>query len=372
MFQGITTRFLAVSAAAAAFAASAPLAARADGVADFYKKKEIAVVVGTSAGGSYDTSARAVARHFGRHVPGNPTVVVQNRPGASSRVAANWLYNAGPRDGSVIGAFSQTLGMSQALGQRGIKYDAGAFNWIGTPIQPVSIMVAWKAAGFKSLMDAKDREMVVGATSATGANFIYPALANYLFGLKLKIIIGYKGGNEIDLALERGEIAARGSATWNDIKSDHADWLREKKVVILIQNSLKKHRDLPRVPRFVDLAETPDQRAVLELMGRVAEIGRPWLTNRGVPDDRVKALRAGFDATMKDAKFLSEAKKLKMEIDPLTGAELQAMVASMVKTPKHIVDLTNAALSKDGTQCEKFTEAKYCAKKKKKKKKKAE
>jgi tripartite-type tricarboxylate transporter receptor subunit TctC len=342
--------------------------AHADAVSDFYGKKEITVVVGTSSGGSYDTSARVTARHIGQYVPGKPTVIVQNRPGASSRVASNWLYNAGPRDGSVIGAFSQTLAMSQALGQRGIKYDAARFNWIGTPIQPISVMVGWKASGVRSLLDAREREFVVGATSATGANYIYPALANHLFGLKLKIIIGYRGANEVDLALERGEIAIRGSGTWDDVRADRAHWLTGDKIVILIQNSLKKHPDLPDVPRFVDLAKTPEQRAVLELMGRVAAIGRPWVTNRDVPAERVAALRAAFDATMKDAKFRAEAKKLKMDIDPLTGAELQAMVAEMVKTPKNIVDLTNAALSRDGTQCEKFTDVKYCAKKKKKKK----
>lgn len=341
----------------------------AQGVADFYRKKEITVVVGTSAGGSYDTTARLLARHYGRYVPGAPTVIVQNRPGASSRVATNWLYNAGPRDGSVIGAFSQTLALSQALGERGVLYDASKFNWIGTPIQPVSVMVAWRASGFTSLMQAREREMIVGATSATGANFLYPALANYLFDLKLKIIIGYKGGHEVDLALERGEIAVRGSATWDEIRNDYPHWLKEKKIVILIQNSLKKHPDLPDVPRFADLAETPEQRAVLEVMGKVAAVGRPWLTNRDVPADRVAALRAAFDAVVKDAKFRADAKKIRLDLDPLSGQELQAMAEEMVKAPKRVVDLTNAALSRGGTQCERFTEAKYCAAKKKKKKK---
>ncbi len=355
--------------AVAALAALVSLPAVAQSVEDFYKKKEITIVVGTSAGGSYDTTARLVARHFGQYVPGKPNVIVQNRPGASSRVAANWLYNAGPRDGSVIGAFSQTLAMSQALGERGIKYDAAKFNWIGTPIQPVSVMVAWRAAGFTSLMQAKDREMIVGATSATGANFIYPALANHLFGLKLKIIIGYKGGHEVDLALERGEIAVRGSATWDEIRADYPHWIRDKKIVILIQNSLKKHPDLPDVPRFVDLAQTPDQRMVLDLMGKVAAVGRPLLTNRDVPADRLAALRTAFDTTMKNPKFLAEAKKSRLDIDPLTGKELQDMAVELVAAPKSVVDLMNAALARGGTQCERFTDAKYCAKKKKKKKK---
>lgn len=343
--------------------------AAAQSVADFYKRKEITIVVGTSAGGSYDTTARLTARHFGRYVPGKPAVVVQNRPGASSRVAANWLYNAGPRDGSVIGALSQTLALSQALGERGIKYDAAKFNWIGTPTQPVSVMVAWRASGVTDLMQAKDREVIVGATSATGANFLYPALANHLFGLKLKVIIGYKGGHEIDLALERGEIAVRGSATWDEIRGDYPHWVKEKKIVLLMQNSLKTHPDLPDVPRFVDFAKTPEQRQLLDLMGKVAAVGRPLLTNRDVPAERVKALREAFNATMKDAKFRSEGKRLKLEIDPLTGEELQAMAIELVQAPKSVVDLTNAALSRGGTECQRFTDAKYCAAKKKKKKK---
>jgi tripartite-type tricarboxylate transporter receptor subunit TctC len=359
------------SAVVVAAATATPVAAQS--VADFYGKKDITVVVGTSAGGSYDTTARLTSRHFGRYVPGKPTIIVQNRPGASSRVAANWLYNAGPRDGSVIGAFSQTLAMSQALGERGIKYDAARFNWVGTPTQPVSVMVAWRASGVTNLMQAKDREVIVGATSATGANFLYPALANQLFGLKLKVIIGYKGGHEIDLALERGEIAVRGSATWDEIRGDYPHWVKEKKIALLMQNSLKKHPDLPDVPRFVDFARTPEQRQLLDLMGKIAAVGRPWLTNRDVPADRVKALRGGFSATMKDEKFLSEAKRLRLEIDPLTGDELQAMAQELVKMPKPLVDLTNAALSRGGTECQRFTDAKYCAaKKKKKKKKKAE
>ncbi|MFM2128557.1 MAG: hypothetical protein RL477_103 [Pseudomonadota bacterium] len=357
--------------ATAFFGFSAALAAPAcaQDVADFYAKRDISVVVGTSAGGSYDSTARLVARHFGRYVPGKPNVIVQNRPGASSRVATNWLYNAGPRDGSVIGAFSQTLAMSQALGERGVMYDAAKFNWIGTPTQPVSVMVAWRASGVTHLMQARDREVIVGATSATGANFLYPALANQLFGLRLKVIIGYKGGHEIDLALERGEIAVRGSATWDEIRGDYPHWVKEKKIVLLMQNSLKKHPDLPDVPRLVDFAQTPEQRQLLDLMGKVAAVGRPWLTNQGVPAERVKALRGAFGATMKDAKFLSESKRLKLEIDPLTGEELQAMAVELVAMPKPLVDLTNAALSRGGTECQRFTDAKYCEAKKKKKQK---
>ena len=344
--------------------------ARADAVADFYRGKSIRIIVGASAGGSYDTVSRMLSRHFKKYIPGKPRMIVQNRPGASSRVAANWLYNAGPRDGSVIGSFSQTLAFAQVLGQRKVKYDARKFNWIGTPIQPVSVMIAWHNAGIKNLLEAREKQFIVGATSSTGANFIYPALANYLFGTKLKIVIGYKGGTQVDLALERGEVALRGSATWSDIKGSRPHWISGKKVVPIVQNSLKKHPDLPHVPRFIDLATNKEQKAVLELMGKVASIGRPMLTNRGVPADRVKALRKGFAETMKDPAFLVEAKKHTMDINPMHGADIQKLVFNILATPQAVIDTTNEALSRKATKCKKFTKAKYCRKKKKKRKKK--
>jgi tripartite-type tricarboxylate transporter receptor subunit TctC len=344
--------------------------AKADTVSDFYKGKTIRVIVGASAGGSYDTVARMMSRHFKRYIRGKPKMIVQNRPGASSRVAANWLYNAGPRDGSVIGSFSQTLAFAQVLGQRRVKYDARKFHWIGTPIQPVSVMIAWHDAGIKNLLEARNKEFIVGATSSTGANFIYPALANYLFGTKLKIVIGYKGGTQVDLALERGEVAMRGSGTWSDIKGNRPHWLTGNKIVPIVQNSLKKHPDLPNVPRFVDLATNAEQKAVLSLMGKVASIGRPMLTNRGVPADRVAALRKGFEETMKDAKFLGEAKKHTLDVNPMRGEDVQKLVADILATPKSVIDTTNAALSRKATKCTKFTKAKYCRTKKKKKKKK--
>ncbi len=346
------------------------ITARADAVADFYKGKTIRVLVGASAGGSYDTIARMMGRHMKNFVPGKPRMVVQNRPGASSRVAANWLYNAGPKDGTVIGSFSQTLPFAQVLGQRKVKYDARKFQWIGTPIQPVSVMIARTDAGFKNLLDTRKKQLIVGATSSTGANFIYPALANYLFGTKLKIVIGYKGGTQVDLALERGEVGARGSATWSDIKNTRSHWLKKKQIVVLVQNSLKKHADLPNIPRFIDLATNPEQKKVLELMGKVASIGRPMLTNRGVPKDRIAALRKAFDDTMLDKAFQKDAKRVHVELNPMRGVDMQKLVAEIMGTPQSVIDMTNAALSRKATKCLKFTKAKYCRKKKKRKKKK--
>ncbi len=345
--------------------------AAAQSAADFYKNSKVRMMVGASPGGGYDTSARMLARFLSGHIPGKPRIIVQNRPGASSRVAANWLYNAGPRDGSVLGAFSQTLPLAQALGQRKVKYDADKFHYIGTPIQPVSTMIAWHDAGITSLLQGRDKQYIVGATSSTGANFLYPAVANHLFGTKFKIVIGYKGGSQVDLALERGEVAIRGSATWSHIKGSKKDWYDNKKVIPLVQNSLRKHPDLPNVPRFIDLAKTKEQKAVLTLLGQVAAIGRPLLTNRGVPADRVAALRKAFDDTMKDPGFLTAANKINVEVRAVPGLEVQALVRSVLATPKDILELTNASLKRKAVKCTKFTKAKYCRTKKKKKKKKS-
>ncbi len=364
------TKFIIAVLAAPLVLASGIADLSAQSAAEFYKGKSVRMLVGASPGGGYDTSARMLARFMKGHIPGKPRLIVQNRPGASSRVAANWLYNAGPRDGTVLGAFSQTLPLAQALGQRKVKYDASLFHYIGTPIQPVSTIIAWHTAGITSLLQARDKQYIVGATSSTGANFLYPAVANHLFGTKFKIVIGYKGGSQVDLALERGEVSLRGSATWSHIKGSKKDWYDGKKVIPLVQNSLRKHPDLPNVPRFIDLAKTKEQRAVLQLLGEVAAVGRPLLTNRGVPADRVAALRKAFDDTMKNAGYLAAAKKINLEVMGIPGTELQALVRSILATPKDVLELTNAALQRKATKCTKFTKAKYCRKKKKKKRKK--
>lgn len=367
---GALATFIVAPLSLACFTAFGAAPAQADAVSDFYRGKTIRVIVGASAGGSYDTVARMMARNMKRHVPGKPNMVAQNRPGASSRVAANWLYNAGPRDGSVVGSFSQTLALAQVLGQRRVKYDARKFQWIGTPTQPISVMVARRDTGFKNLLEARKKQLIVGATSSTGANFIYPALANYLFDTKLKIVIGYKGGTQVDLALERGEIGARGSATWTDIKNTRSHWIKNNIVVVLAHNSLRRHADLPNVPRLVDLAKDPDKKRVFQLMGKVASVGRPMLTNRGVPADRIAALRVAFGKTMKDAAFQKDAKRVQVALSPLVGADLQKRVEEILATPEKIVGMTNAALARNATQCKKFTNPKYCRSKKKKKKKK--
>ena len=318
--------------------------ARADAISDFYGKNDLRMIIGVAVGGSYDSSGRLVARHIGRHVPGSPRVLIQNMPGASSRVAANHIYTLAPKDGTIIGAVSEGIAMAQALGEKGIRYDAGKFNWIGTPVLPISVMAVWHTAGVKTLEEAKNKEIIVGATSVSGTNYIFPALIKELLGAKFRIVVGYDGGNAINLAMERGEVVGRGSNAWASWKSTKADWLRDKKVNILVQIGLEKAPDLPDVPLLMDLAANDEDRAVLRLLSAPTAVGRPIFSTPNVPMDRVTALRRAFDATMTDAGFLAEAEKAQLDLNPVAGEKLQQIVEDIVAAPKPVARKLAAAL----------------------------
>jgi tripartite-type tricarboxylate transporter receptor subunit TctC len=337
---------------------------QADAVSDFYGKTDVKLIIGVAVGGSYDASGRLVARHIGKHIPGNPRILVQNMPGASSRVAANHIYTVAPKDGSIIGAVSESIPLAQALGEKGVRYDANKFNWIGTPVQPVSVLGVWHTAGVKSLADAKTKELVVGATSVTGTNYVYPALIRELLGAKFRIVVGYAGGNAINLAMERGEVGARGSMVWSLIKREKPDWIREGKLIPIVQMTLDKAPDLPDVPRLVDVADTPDSKAVFGVLASTDGMGRPLLTTPGVPAEQLAALRKAFDDMVKDLEFLADAAKMGEEISPNSGATLQKIVADVLAAPPRAFELFSAALSKhSGTvDCSAFTDQKYCAK----------
>jgi len=338
--------------------------ASAETVADFYKKNDIKFIIGVAVGGSYDTSGRLVARHIGKYIPGNPRVQIQNMPGASSRVAANHIYSVAPKDGTIIGAVSEAIPMAQALGESGVRYDATRFKWIGTPEQPVSILGVWHTAGIRSIDDTRTKELVIGATSVTGSNYIYPALIKTLLGVKFKIIVGYGGGNAINIALERGEIGARGSMVWSLVKKEQPDWVRDGKLIPIVQYTLDKAPDLPNVPRLVDLAAEGDAKAAFEVIASTDGMGRPLLTTPDVPPERLAALRRGFDRAMKDPELLSEAGKLGEEIDPTPGEAMQALVAKIVSAPNSAIDVIKSALAtRVGIDCKQATAGQYCSKK---------
>src|SRR3954452_15174087 len=321
-------------------------AALAQTPAEFYSRNPVRLIISADPGGSYDGVGRLMARHLGQHIPGNPRVVPENMLGASGRVAANYVYHSGPKDGSVIAVVQQSIPMGQALGEGGTQYDAARFNWIGSPVRLDETLVVWHTIGVRSIEDAKKKEVIIGATSPTGMNYVYPKLANELLGTKFKIVSGYPGGTPIVLALERGEVEGRGSNPWSEWKASKPEWIRDGKIVPLMQMSLFKHPDLPDVPLMIDLAPNETVRTVFELISITGEIGRPFVTAPGVPANRVAALRQAFDETVKDPEFLADAEKVQIEINPIPWQEMSDLVRRALSASKGAIDLLKAALAK--------------------------
>ncbi len=326
-----------------AMAAFAGPVAVADEVANFYRGKNITVYVGSSVGGGYDQYARLLMRHMVKHIPGNPNMIGSNMQGGGSIRATNFLFNAAPRDGLHLAAVQRGIAFEPLFGAEGAQYDATKFNWIGSSNQEVSVTVAWHDKGFKTIDDARQREMVIGASGAAGADAIYATAMNELLGTKFKTVTGYPGA-QINLAIERGELDGRTGWSWSSIKSSHPSWIAEKKINLLVQLALEKHPELPDVPLVMDIARSNADRQVLEVLLSSQIMGRPYIAPPGVPAGRVEALRTAFDATMKDEDFLADAKKQKMEIDPVSGAAIEKIIARVYGAPKDVIDRANAIL----------------------------
>lgn len=305
-------------------------------VETFYKGRILDLYIGFTSGGTYDTYSRLVAQFMGEHIPGKPKIVPKQMVGAGSRAAAAHIFNIAAKDGTQLATADQALAMQQVLNDPGIQFDANKFTWIGNPIADNNTMAAWTASGATSIDEAKKREFVVGANGIT-ASAQYPQAMNVLLGTKFKIITGYPGGTDINLALQRGEVAIRGQNSWSSWKSQHMDWIKAKQITILVQIGLTKDKELPEVPLLMDLATAPDDRAALKLLSAPTAIGRPIFTTPGVPAERVEALRAAFNATMKDPAFLATAAKANMDLNPVSGEELQRIVADLFATPPSAV-----------------------------------
>ena len=327
---------------AATLLGTAALPAAAD-VADFYRGKRINFVIGFGTGGGYDIYARLFARFVGEHIPGNPTVVPQNMPGAGSRRAANWLYAVAPKDGTAIACLGQATPTDQALGQAGIQFDARKFNWIGNLVVVNNIMFVSAASGVAAIDDAKKKTLAIGATGASSPSVLYPLVSNNLLGTKFKIVPGYAGGGDINLAVERRELDGRGSDSWASMKSTHADWLRDHTINILFQVGPRREPDLPDVPLWSELGESEGQRQVLEILSGDVAVGRPILTAPDVPADRVRALRKAFDETLADPQFVAAAKQANIYINPMGGEELQAMVDRIAGPSERVLTMLRQA-----------------------------
>jgi tripartite-type tricarboxylate transporter receptor subunit TctC len=327
-----------------AAALAAPLAAAVSDparsqqtVEEFYRGKQLEMVIGYSPGGTYDLYARLVARFLGNYIPGKPTIVPRNMPGAGSRAAVKWVYSVGPKDGTVLATADQSLSVEQAMGDKQLDLDTTKLIYIGNPNADNNTTATWYTSGVKTIDDAKKRQVVMGATGGSTSSQ-YPKAMNALIGTKFKIIIGYPGGNDINLAMEKGEVDGRGSNAWGSWKATRPDWLRDKKINILVQIGLTKAPDLPDVPLLIDLASSDEDRAILNLLSAPTTIGRPVFTAPGVPAERVKALRDAFDAMVKDPVFLAEAAKEHFDINPVSGAQMQKIVTDIVATPRPVAD----------------------------------
>jgi tripartite-type tricarboxylate transporter receptor subunit TctC len=321
-----------MAALAAIVLLAAPALAQAEPVADFYRGKVVNIYIGVGVGGEYDIQARLVARHIGKHIPGNPAIVPQNMTGAGGLRMINYLYNIAPKDGTAIGMIANAFPAVQAVGISGVQFDAARMRWLGSIAPAVETMAVWHTTGVKNIEDARHREIVAGASARGAITFIYPAMMNEFLGTKFKIVTGYPGGNAINLAMERGEVEARNN-TWSSWKATKPAWLADKKVTVIAQAG-PRAPDLD-APSVEDAARTPEERQLIELVVSGTQFGRPMATNEA-PADRVAALRAAYAATMKDPEFLAEARALNFEVDPVLGEKMQKIVEKVLATPKDI------------------------------------
>ena len=331
-----------IAAALAAVATTFPSATHAD---DFYAGKSITISTYGAPGDSYDVYMRLLSRHYGRHIPGNPRFTAINQPGAGGILAINHAAMVAPQDGTFIAVASQALLIYEATGQRGLQTSIGNFHWLGSFTQSNNVTVTWHTSRIKTLDDAIAHETVVGASGAGGGSVVGPAIYNAVLGTKFKVVYGYLGGAHIDLAMKRGEVDGRGNNTWAGYKATMQNEIRDGMLNVLIQTGLKKDRDLPHVPLFLDRVKgDPAREPIASFMSKAVAIARPVAVPPGVPPERVAILRRAFDDTMRDPVFLAEAAKLNAEIDPLTGEQVQDIVRQVLGTPKPIINQIQTTL----------------------------
>jgi tripartite-type tricarboxylate transporter receptor subunit TctC len=317
-------------------------AAHAAGVETFYKGRTVFVLVGYPPGGGYDLYARVLAKHMGKYIPGRPVLVVQNMPGAGSLKAANYLYAVAPKDGSMIGTFSRSAPIAPLFGQA--PFDSSKFTWIGSVSNDVTVCISWSASPIQSWQDALAREFIVGGDGADSDPDIYARLYKNVFGAKLKLITGFPGTRDITLAMERREVDGLCGISWSTLKSQHAEWIAGGKIRILIQAADQREPDLAQVPLAGELTRDAEKKQVLDFIIRSQAMARPFAAPPGIPAERMAALRAAFDRTMKDPAFLGDAKKAFLDVRPLSGAGVEALVRAAYATPKPVIAKARAAI----------------------------
>ena len=320
--------------------------ARAAEVAPFFAGKTLRVLVGFSPGGGYDLYARELARYMGRHIPGNPTVVVQNMPGAGSLKAVNYLYNAAPRDGTVIATFARGIVFEPLIGRPdGAQFEATKFNWIGSVSNEVGVCGIMSSRSVASWQDMLTKRTLIGASGAGADSDAFSIVLRNLFHLPMKIVTGYPGGADMNLAMERGEIDGRCGWSWSSILSTKRDWLVNKQIQITVQIALAKHEDLPDVPLIMDLVNDQQRSAALKVIVSRQSIARPFAAPPEVPTERIDALRRAFDQTAADPNFLAEMHRDALEVRPVAGAEVQKLMEEIYASPPEAVKLARELLT---------------------------
>ena len=321
----------------AAIASALSFPVKAQEGSSFFAGKTITLIVGFGAGGGYDLYARLLSRYLGHHIPGSPSVIVQNMDGAGGVRAANHVYSLAPKDGTVIAAVNQGAAMFQLLGGKGAQYDPAKFNWLGSMAYSNNTVYVWNTSRVKTIEDATRIETSMAGSGIISDANIYPAVLNALVGTKFKIINGYTGTNESNLALERGEVDGRGGGAYSSLVSTRPEWLRDRKISILTQVGFEKEPDLPNVPLLIDLVKNEEDKQIANLVTLPVAIGYNYWLAPEAPADRVKILREAFAATMKDPELIAEAKKQSFEIRPKTGEQLERMVRDASLIPKPIL-----------------------------------
>jgi tripartite-type tricarboxylate transporter receptor subunit TctC len=321
----------------------AAVPAQAAAPSDFYKGRTVSIIIGYSAGGGYDLYARVLAQHMGKHIPGNPTVIPQNMPGAGSIKAATYVFSVAPKDGTVIGTFARGMASAALIGQA--KFDARKFTWLGSATRDVTLCIAWHESPVKTWDDALTKQFVAGGEGAAGDPDIFARLYKNVFGAKMRLATGFPGTTDITLAMQRREVDGLCGISWSTVKSRYGNWVTEKKINILIQAAPEKAPDLPDVPLASDLTKSMEQRQILDYAVASEVLARPFVAPPGIPEDRKAILRAAFDATLRDPAFLADAKKTMIDIDPVNAAEAEAVVNSLYALPKDVVAKAARAIS---------------------------
>lgn len=331
---------------------------KADPIAEFYTGKTISLLLSVGEGDGMDKAARVIARHWSRHIPGNPTIIVRNMPGAGGLRVTNFLFNQAPKDGTAVAGIIPSFVRQQMLGGQGVDYDAAKFNWLGSSNTSNTSVFVWHTTGVTTLQQAMERELLMGATGIGSNAAHYPTILNNVIGTKFKIVMGYRASPAINLAVEQGEVHGRAGETFNTLMLNTPTWVRDAKINLLVQIGQRKEPGFEQVPMLIDFARDAASRDVLRVFSDEIALGRPYLAPPGVPAERVAALRASFAATMRDPAFLADAKQIRLDAALTNGGALQQLAAGLIGTGSDVLAQAKAALNIDRVKTEKVGGAK--------------